>query len=205
MSDLNDKIDWDKVGGLVPAIVQDALTKQVLMLGYMNSDALSRTLTSRTVTFFSRTRQTLWTKGETSGNSLILKDIFLDCDRDTLLITVTPQGPVCHTGTPTCFEQDKPSPLAFIAELGELVRARNINRPEGSYTTRLFEQGRSRIAQKVGEEGVEVALAHMEDNPEKTANEAADLLFHTMVLLEHGGLHLGNVAEILKARHTAKK
>ena len=205
MSELSDKIDWDKVDGLIPAIIQDTMTKQVLMLGYMNRDALARTLYTKTVTFFSRTRQTLWTKGETSGNSLALDSIYLDCDRDTLLVTATPKGPVCHTGAPTCFDGDNPSPVTFLTELGALIQKRNKERPEGSYTTSLFEKGRSRIAQKVGEEGVEVALAHMEDDPDKTGEEAADLVFHTMVLLENAGLDLGHVAGILKKRHAVKK
>ncbi len=205
MSELSDKIDWDKVDGLIPAIIQDTVTKQVLMLGYMNRDALVRTLDTGTVTFFSRTRQTLWTKGETSGNSLALDAVYLDCDRDTLLVTATPKGPVCHTGTPTCFEGDNAAPISFLTELGTLIQKRNKERPEGSYTTSLFEKGRSRIAQKVGEEGVEVALAHMEDDTDKTAEEAADLVFHAMVLLENAGLDIGHVAGILKKRHTVKK
>lgn len=198
------KLDWNKVGGMMPVIVQDAQTRQVLMLGYMTCDALDKTIATGKVTFFSRTRQELWTKGETSGNFLTLVSLYADCDQDTILVLVQPQGPTCHTGEISCFVGDSPSPVSFLSELSALVHERNIQRPEGSYTTKLFESGKSRISQKVGEEGVELALAHMEGNAENILNEAADLVYHTVVLLENSGLSLDKVCKILQERHAQK-
>ncbi|HNQ91877.1 MAG TPA: bifunctional phosphoribosyl-AMP cyclohydrolase/phosphoribosyl-ATP diphosphatase HisIE [Alphaproteobacteria bacterium] len=205
MTNLADKIDWQKVDGMIPAIVQDTTTRQVLMLGYMNREALNKTLATRHVTFFSRTRQELWTKGETSGNILKLENMYLDCDSDTLLVLVKPAGPTCHTGTISCFDGDTASPISFLSELSNLIAERNKMRPANSYTTKLFESGRSRISQKVGEEGVELALAHMKDDKDEILNETADLLFHTTVLLENAGLSLDRVCEVLKSRHTQKE
>lgn len=205
MMDLVEKIDWQKVEGMVPAIVQDTATKQTLMLGFMNREALEKTLETKQVTFFSRTRQELWTKGESSGNYLFLDRVYLDCDSDTLLVLVKPVGPTCHTGSVSCFDGDAASPVSFLSELSNLISERNRARPQGSYTTHLFESGRSRISQKVGEEGVELALAHMKDDKDEMLNEASDLIFHTMVLLENAGLSLDQVCEVLKSRHTQKE
>jgi len=197
-------IDWEKTGGLLPVIVQDTTTSQVLMLGYMNAEALAQTKSTNRITFFSRTKNRLWTKGETSGNYLTLTDMYLDCDGDTLLCKAIPQGPTCHTGDTTCFHGDSVAPAAFLGTLSQLVAARNANRPQGSYTTTLFESGTARIAQKVGEEGVELAIARMKDDKAEIANECADLFFHALVLLEDAGLKLDNVCQILKDRHNAQ-
>jgi len=191
-------IDWDKGGGLVPAIVQDAATRRVLMLGYMDRDALAHTLATRQVTFFSRSRQRLWTKGETSGNTLALAGIACDCDGDTLLVQARPRGPTCHLGRESCFID---APGDFLAELDVLVAARDADRPPGSYTTGLFEAGVRRIAQKVGEEGVETALAGVVQDDPALLGEAADLVFHLLVLLRARGLGLGELSETLRARH----
>ncbi len=195
-----ENLDWKKVNGQVPAVIQDAVTKQVLMLGYMTPEALEKTLDSGLVTFFSRTRQELWTKGETSGNSLKLVSLYVDCDQDTLLILVNPVGATCHTGSISCFEGDEAASVAVLSSLSSTIRQRNAERPEGSYTTTLFESGKSRISQKVGEEGVELALAHMEGNKKNILNEAADLFFHTLVLLENSGVSLNDVCDVLKER-----
>lgn len=200
MKNIFENLDWDKVDGLVPAIIQDAVTHQVLMLGYMNREAIAKTLDTSLVTFFSRTRQELWTKGETSGHVLKLVSIFKDCDSDTLLILAHPVGPTCHTGEVSCFEGDRPMPVSVLSALSDTIRQRNIERPAGSYTTTLFESGLSRISQKVGEEGVELALAHMEQDKDNILNEAADLFFHTLVLLENSGLSIDEVCEVLKKR-----
>lgn len=191
--------------GLVPAIVQDADSGGVLMLGYMNPASLSATLERGRVVFYSRSRQRLWEKGESSGHTLDVVDIAADCDQDTLLVTARPRGPVCHKGCRTCFgDQTRTAaePLAFLAALEQLIERRWVERPEGSYTTRLFAEGPKRIAQKVGEEGVEVALAGSAESAEKLTDEAADLLYHLLVLLRSRGLPLAAVIEALAARHS---
>ena len=192
-------LDWDKVGGLMPAIVQDAATLRVLMLGYMDKAALENTLQVGKVTFFSRSKQRLWVKGETSGNHLEVVDIRADCDADTLLITARPQGPTCHTGSTSCFGA---APGQFLGALDALVAQRERERPAGSYTTTLFDKGTRRIAQKVGEEGVETALAGVAQGDEELLGESADLLFHLIVLLRARGLSLGDAVAVLEQRHT---
>jgi len=198
-------IDWNKVDGMLPAIIQDSETSQVLMLGYMNQEALDKTLSTNKVAFFSRTKNKLWTKGETSGNFLELIFADIDCDNDTILIKAKPAGPACHKGTVSCFKNDKPSSLSILGELSSLIHERNKTKPEGSYTTSLFKEGKSRIAQKVGEEGVEVALACMKEDNEEIKNESADLIFHLMILLENAGLNLNDVCEVLEKRNSKKK
>ena len=195
--------DWGKASsGLLPAIVQHWLSGEVLMLGYMNEQALARTRALGQVTFFSRSRQRLWTKGETSGNVLLLKAIAVDCDGDTLLVTAEPRGPTCHAGTSSCFGEVRP-PLGFFAELDALVAQRQADRPAGSYTTRLLESGIRRIAQKVGEEGVETALAAVAQDDTELLGEAADLVFHLTVALRARGLSLADVETVLAKRHRA--
>lgn len=198
--DIN-RLDWDKSNGLLPAIVQHWLTGEVLMLGYMNAEALSHTQTSGNVTFFSRSKQRLWMKGETSGHVLQLKSIRADCDADTLLIQANPQGPTCHVGSSSCFGDDATPPLGFLATLDALVADRKTQLPEGSYTTRLFNGGTRRIAQKVGEEGVETALAAVSQGDDELLGEAADLIFHLTVLLRARGFGLADVTRVLIERH----
>jgi phosphoribosyl-ATP pyrophosphohydrolase/phosphoribosyl-AMP cyclohydrolase len=196
-------LDWEKTDGLIPAIVQDAFDGRVLMQAYMNPEALAHSLDNRVVTFWSRSREKLWTKGETSGNSLQLVAVHADCDNDCLLVLAHPSGPTCHRETDTCFDSSRPvrPRLAFIATLDRLVAQRDAERPEGSYTTRLLEAGVKRIAQKVGEEGVETALAAATGDREELANEAADLLYHLLVLLRASDLSLGDVIQTLESRH----
>jgi phosphoribosyl-ATP pyrophosphohydrolase/phosphoribosyl-AMP cyclohydrolase len=198
-------IAWDKMNGLVPAIVQDADSGAVLMLGYMNQAALAATAATRCVTFWSRSKQRLWTKGETSGHFLNVVKIALDCDQDTLLILAKPQGPACHTGTATCWGDDAPQSdaqgIAFLRKLERLIQQRIAERPSGSYTTELLEAGMTRIAQKVGEEGVELALAAVAQSDRHVVGEAADLLYHTLLLLNAKGLSLGEVIAELQSRH----
>ena len=202
MPDINlDKIDWDKGDGLVPAIVQNSDNGQILMLAYMDRAALAQTISSKKVTFFSRSKNRLWTKGETSGNWLDYISGEMDCDADTILIQARPQGPSCHTGSVTCFNDQTPSNTGFLDQLGRLIAERHKTMPKGSYTTSLFTEGKARIAQKVGEEGVELALARMKDDSAEMANEAADLLFHMMVLLEDAGLSLADAITVLQDRH----
>ena len=202
MPDINlDKIDWDKGDGLVPAIVQNSDNGQILMLAYMDRAALAQTISSKKVTFFSRSKNRLWTKGETSGNWLDYICGEMDCDADTLLIQARPQGPSCHTGSVTCFNDQTPSNIGFLDQLGRLIAERHKTLPEGSYTTSLFSEGKARIAQKVGEEGLELALARMKDDSAEMASEAADLLFHIMVLLEDAGLSLADAINVLQDRH----
>ncbi|HWU75153.1 MAG TPA: bifunctional phosphoribosyl-AMP cyclohydrolase/phosphoribosyl-ATP diphosphatase HisIE [Rhodanobacter sp.] len=208
MNDANtdvSRLDWAKGGGLLPAIVQHWLSGEVLMLGYMNAEALARTEASGHVTFYSRSKQRLWTKGESSGHVLVLKSIRIDCDADTLLIQADPHGPTCHIGTSSCFGDsvDVRPPLGFLAELDALVAQRHADRPEGSYTTRLFDGGIRRIAQKVGEEGVETALAAVVQDDGELLGEAADLVFHLTVALRARGLSLRDVAAVLAKRHRA--
>jgi phosphoribosyl-ATP pyrophosphohydrolase/phosphoribosyl-AMP cyclohydrolase len=202
MPDINlDEIDWDKGEGLVPAIVQNSDNGQILMLAYMDRAALAQTISSKKVTFFSRSKNRLWTKGETSGNWLDYISGEMDCDADTLLIQAHPQGPSCHTGSVTCFNDQTPGNIGFLDQLGRLIAERHKTMPEGSYTTSLFTEGKARIAQKVGEEGVELALARIKDDSVEMANEAADLLFHMMVLLEDAGLSLADAINVLQGRH----
>lgn len=198
-----DNLSWKKMNGLIPAIVQDAFDGRVLMQGYMNKDALTETLESGQVTFWSRSRQQLWTKGETSRNYLDLVDIHPDCDSDSLLIRARQEGPTCHLGLDTCFDTEaKVIPeLAFLADLEQVIAQRDEDRPEGSYTTKLLEAGIKRIAQKVGEEGVETALAAAAGGDEEVLNESADLLYHLLVLLRSRKLELGSLVEVLKLRH----
>ena len=202
MPDINlDKVDWDKGQGLVPAIVQNIDNGQILMLAYMDSAALAQTISSKKVTFFSRSKNRLWIKGETSGNRLDFISGEMDCDADTILIQARPQGPSCHTGSVTCFNDQTASNIGFLDQLGLLIARRHKTMPEGSYTTSLFSEGTARIAQKVGEEGVELALARMKEDSAEMANEAADLLFHMMVLLEDAGLSLADAISVLQNRH----
>ena len=194
-----DALDWGKGDGLVPAIVQHWRSGQVLMLGYMNREALSQTRQSGKVTFFSRSRQRLWVKGETSGNVLELRSVHADCDADALLVLAEPTGPTCHLGTASCFGDAAPS-LAVLAELDDVIASRERERPPGRYTTSLFEAGVRRIAQKVGEEGVETALAAVAQDQASIASETADLLYHVLVLLRARGVALGDVAAELRKR-----
>ena len=191
-------IDWNKQQGLVAAVVQDATTLRVLMLGWMDRDALARTLATRQATFFSRTRGRLWTKGESSGNVLDVVDLRLDCDGDTLLVLANPRGPTCHLDRASCFPD---APGAFLGELDALIARRAAERPAGSYTTKLFDAGVRRIAQKVGEEGVETALAAVAQDEAALLGESADLLYHLTVLLRARGLSLDDAVEVLRTRH----
>ncbi len=193
-----DSLAWDKQDGLLPAIVQDANTLQVLMLGYMNREALEATEKEKFVTFFSRSKQRLWKKGETSGHVLAVVSIEADCDNDTLLIQAIPAGPTCHLNRASCFEN---APGDFIGKLDALLEQRQREMPEGSYTTKLFQSGVRRIAQKVGEEGVETALAAVAQDEKDLLNEASDLVYHLMVLLRSRGLNWNAVQENLKQRH----
>ena len=192
-----DGLAWEKQGGLLPAIVQDADTLRVLMLGYMSREALQATLASGQVTFFSRSRQRLWMKGESYGDVLDLVRLEADCDADTLLVLARPAGPTCHLGRASCFPK---APADGLAELDAVIAQRALERPEGSYTTRLFEGGIRRIAQKVGEEGVETALAAVAQDDDALLGEASDLLFHLLVLLRARGLSLADALQVLEAR-----
>ena len=195
-------IDFNKCGGLVPAIIQDATTKVVLMLGYMNEEALKKTQETGLVTFFSRSRQCLWTKGETSGNYLHLVDIKVDCDNDTLLIQATPDGPTCHKGTDTCWgEENKPNPLLFLSELSDFIEKRHEEMPEGSYTTSLFKDGLNRMAQKVGEEALDLVIEATNATNERLIYEGSDMLYHLIVLLTSKGLRIEDMARELMERH----
>ena len=195
-------IDFEKGNGLVPAIIQDATTKNVLMLGYMNEDAYERTLATGLVTFYSRSRQCLWTKGETSGNVLHLVSIKSDCDSDTLLVRVHPEGPTCHKGTDTCWgESNKTEPLQFLSELQDFIERRHEEMPEGSYTTSLFRDGLNRMAQKVGEEALEAVIEAVNGTPERLIYECSDMFYHLIVLLTSKGLRIEDVARELQTRH----
>ena len=196
-----DALAWDKQDGLLPAVIQDAVNLRVLMLGYMDRTALQLTLDSGHVTFFSRSKQRLWTKGESSGHYLDLVSIETDCDRDTLLVRARPHGPTCHLGRDSCFPSASGDELAFLGELDGLIAERERERPAGSYTTKLFEKGVRSIAQKVGEEGVETALAAVAQDDAALCGEAADLLFHLQVLLRARGLSLGDAVAVLRERH----
>ena len=195
-------IDFEKGNGLVPAIIQDATTKNVLMLGYMNEEAYERTLETGLVTFYSRSRQCLWTKGETSGNVLHLVSIKSDCDSDKLLVRVHPEGPTCHKGTDTCWgESNKTEPLQFLSELQDFIERRHEEMPEGSYTTSLFRDGLNRMAQKVGEEALEAVIEAVNGTPERLIYECSDMFYHLIVLLTSKGLRIEDVARELQTRH----
>lgn len=195
-------IDFEKSGGLVPAIIQDADTKTVLMLGYMNKEAYEKTVATGLVTFYSRSRKCLWTKGETSNNFLHLVDIKVDCDNDTLLVKVHPDGPTCHKGTDTCWgEENEKSPLLFIAELSDFIEKRHQEMPEGSYTTSLFRDGLNRMAQKVGEEALELVIEATNGTNDRLIYEGSDMLYHLIVLLTHKGLRIEDMAAELRERH----
>jgi len=200
-----DGLDWSKGDGLLPAIVQHWRSGVVLMLGYMTREALELTRQSGKVTFWSRSKRRLWSKGETSGNFLLLKSLHADCDGDTILVAAEPLGPTCHLGTASCFGDAALPALAFLADLDALIAQRAEQRPAGSYTTTLFESGLGRMAQKVGEEGVETALAGVGENDEALLGESADLLFHLLVLLRAHGKSLGDLALTLASRHAGGK
>jgi phosphoribosyl-ATP pyrophosphohydrolase/phosphoribosyl-AMP cyclohydrolase len=199
-----DRVDFAKGDGLVPAIVQDAGNGSVLMLGYMNREALEQTLARGRAVFFSRSKQRLWEKGETTGHTLDVVNVALDCDNDTVLVTARPRGPACHNGTLTCFGDEPRSAaagVAFLAKLEEVITQRATEKPEASYTARLLEKGIARVSQKVGEEGVELALAGAAQGEDKVVEEAADLLFHMLVLLRARGVSLSQVVRQLESRH----
>jgi phosphoribosyl-AMP cyclohydrolase / phosphoribosyl-ATP pyrophosphohydrolase len=196
---MKNNIDFSKLNGLVPCIVQDADTDRVLMLGFMNEEAYQKTLAERRVTFFSRSKERLWTKGETSGNWLELVEILEDCDHDTLLVKVHPRGPVCHTGADTCFQEANTG--WSLQSLERVIDDRKVNPKNDSYTSSLFESGIHKIAQKVGEEAVELILEAKDDDKDRFLNEAADLLFHYLVLLQSKNYSLLDVSKILKSRH----
>ena len=196
------EIDFEKQGGLVPAIIQDSITNKVLMLGYMNQEAYEQTIKTGKVTFWSRSRQCLWTKGETSGNFLNLVSIKSDCDNDTLLVRVNPEGPACHLGTDTCWgEKNEANPLLFLTELQDFINKRHEEMPEGSYTTSLFKDGLNRMAQKVGEEALEAVIEATNGTNERLIYEASDMFYHLIVLLTSKGLRIENIAQELQVRH----
>ena len=195
-------IDFEKMDGLVPAIIQDARTDKVLMLGFMNEEAYQRTMESKKVTFWSRSRQELWTKGETSGNYLNVVEILNDCDHDTLLVKAIPDGPTCHTGADTCWnETNEANPLYFLTELSDFIEKRHEEMPEGSYTTKLFSSGINKIAQKVGEEALETVIEATNGTNDKLIYEAGDLLYHLIVMLTEKGLRIEDIAKELHRRH----
>jgi phosphoribosyl-AMP cyclohydrolase / phosphoribosyl-ATP pyrophosphohydrolase len=201
-------LDWNKGDGLLPAIVQDSRNGQVLMLGFMNDEALRKTLDSRQVTFFSRTKNRLWTKGETSSAFLNVVEVAADCDNDSILITAIPAGPTCHNGTQSCFGDSITTDgagIAFLAKLEAVIAQRVEDRPDGSYTAKLWADGVTRMAQKVGEEGVEVALAAATLDDDRLIGESADLLFHLALLLKSRGLSLATAVRELERRHAAKR
>ena len=196
------EIDFEKQGGLVPAIIQDSITNNVLMLGYMNQEAYEQTIKTGKVTFWSRSRQCLWTKGETSGNFLNLESIKSDCDNDTLLVRGNPEGPACHLGTDTCWgEKNEANPLLFLTELQDFINKRHEEMPEGSYTTSLFKDGLNRMAQKVGEEALEAVIEATNGTNERLIYEASDMFYHLIVLLTSKGLRIENIAQELQVRH----
>ncbi len=197
-----EQIDFNKLNGLVPAVIQDDSTQKVLMVGFMDREALQKTEETGKVTFFSRTKNRLWTKGEESGNFLNVVSMMVDCDNDTLLVKVNPTGPVCHTGADTCFfEANKDSGIQFLSVLQDFIDKRKQEMPEGSYTTSLFQKGTSTISQKVGEEAVETIIGAMANDDENFIYEAGDLLYHLIVLLTHKGYRLEDVVGELKKRH----
>lgn len=201
MNDMS--LDFEKMNGLVPAIIQDANTQKVLMLGFMNREAYEKTVETGKVTFYSRTKQRLWTKGEESGNFLNVVEIKVDCDNDTLLIYVHPVGPVCHTGTDTCWGETNSQPVMFLKELQEFINRRYAEMPEGSYTTSLFQSGVNKMAQKVGEEAVETIIEACNGSNERLVYEGADMLYHLIVLLTSKGLSIEDLANELIERHSS--
>lgn len=203
MDNMEVNIDFEKMGGLVPAIIQDADTAKVLMLGFMNREAYDKTMETGKVTFFSRTRNRLWTKGEESGNFLNVVSVKADCDHDTLLIQVHPAGPVCHTGTDTCWGEKNEQPVMFLKELQDFINVRYREMPEGSYTTSLFRSGVNKMAQKVGEEAVETVIEACNGTDDRLIYESADLLYHLIVLLTSKGYSIEDIARELKERHGA--
>ncbi len=203
-TELNNNIDWKKIDNLIPAIIQDDKTLQVLMLGYMNSESLEHTIKTRQVTFFSRTKQRLWTKGEESKNFLNLKDIYLDCDQDTLLIRAEPQGNTCHKNVYSCFDNSEknitvPHNIGFLEDLKQVIKTNKTKSSESSYTAELFKRGSSRIAQKIGEEGLEVALS-LATNADNLKDEYADLFYHMLVGLEQANLEVSDIIQVLEQR-----
>lgn len=195
------ELDYNKMGGLVPAIIQDSVTGKVLMLGFMNEEALATTQETGKVTFFSRTKKRLWTKGERSGNFLLVESIKSDCDRDTLLIKVKPTGPVCHTGSDTCFEEKNEADIMFLKYLQDFITKRYEEMPEGSYTTSLLNKGINRMAQKVGEEAVETVIEATNGTGDRLIYEASDLIYHLIVLLTSKGYGIEDLARELRKRH----
>lgn len=195
------KVDFNKDGGLVPAVIQDWTTNKVLMLGYMNEEAFLKTQAEGKVTFYSRSKKRLWTKGETSGNFLMVKDIKLDCDQDALLLKVEPIGPTCHTGAATCWNEDNNGKVQFLDYLKNLIHDRKMNPGEKSYTSSLFARGINKVAQKVGEEAVELVIEAKDDNMELFKNEAADLMYHYLILLEAKNVDLDEIIDVLKQRN----
>ena len=195
------KIDFEKMGGLIPAIIQDSATSKVLMLGFMNEEAYTKTKETGMVTFFSRTRNTLWTKGETSGHFLKVVSVLIDCDNDTLLIKAIPAGPVCHTGKDTCFGEKNNEDIMFLKFLQDFIEQRRQEMPEGSYTTSLFNKGINRMAQKVGEEAVETVIEATNGTDDRLVYEASDLMYHLIVLLTSKGLSLDDLSRELQKRH----
>ena len=199
---MNSEINFDKSpDGLIPAVIQDAQTGKVLMLGYMNREAYNKTITDNVVTFFSRSKQRLWTKGETSANFLHVREMLIDCDGDTLLIKATPDGPTCHTGADTCFNEENRGKAQFLNYLQNIIHDRKVNPSDTSYTTSLFKKGVNKIAQKVGEEAVELVIEAKDDNDDLFRGEAADLLFHFLVLLEQKNMDLDDITAVLQSRH----
>lgn len=199
-----EQLDWKKMNDLIPAIIQNINTLQVLMLGYVNQESLAQTLAIEKVTFYSRSKQRLWTKGETSCNFLHVVKIIPDCDNDSILILVKPDGPTCHLGTSSCFKDSGKTNIYFLEKLEAIIAARYKDLPEGSYTTKLFTQGLNRITQKVGEEAVEVVIAALEEPKDTLSNEVADLIYHLLVLLKAKDIRLADAAEILEKRHKLK-
>ncbi|MEC9249890.1 MAG: bifunctional phosphoribosyl-AMP cyclohydrolase/phosphoribosyl-ATP diphosphatase HisIE [Pseudomonadota bacterium] len=199
-----ENLNWDKVDGLIPAIIQDVATRQVLMLGYMNAEAVALTQDTGKVHFYSRTKRRIWKKGETSGNTFKLVQMAPDCDGDTLLVEVRPKGPACHTGTVTCFGDDPAPGLGFLAHLRAIIKKRRKEKPKNSYVGDLLARAPKKPAQKVGEEGVEVAMAAVSESKSELAGEAADLIFHLMVLLESRDLSLDDVVAVLRKRHAVR-
>ncbi len=196
-----EQLAWDKMDQLLPAIVQDAVSGKVLMQGYMNKDAVLKTLDTGNVTFFSRSKQRLWTKGESSGHTLVLSSINSDCDDDSILVLANPNGPTCHTGAETCWLDVDCADYSFIAQLEQLIADRKDADPDSSYTAKLYASGIKRIAQKVGEEGVETALAATVQDHDELKNEAADLMYHLMVLLQASDMTMSDVVSVLRQRH----
>lgn len=198
-----EQLDFSKGNGLIPVVIQDSNTFQVLMVGYMNQEAFDKTCKEQKVTFFSRSKNRLWTKGETSGNFLNVKEILTDCDNDSILIKADPAGPTCHTGSTSCFSEE--TPKGFLYKLESIINQRIDNNEEGSYTNKLFKKGINKVAQKVGEEAVELVIESKDNNDDLFKNEAADLLYHFLILLKAKNIDLQSIEEVLKMRHEVKK